>query len=661
MGITDLGLRHLQHVLNAASLVSVISTDKEGVITVFNAGAERMLGYSASEIVGHHTPALIHLESEVVSRGRELSEEFGRPIEGFDVFITKALEEGYEEREWTYIRKDGEHIQVNLGVTSIKDDDSEIVGFLGIATDITERKIAEKKLAESEERNHFFLDNVKEGVLLSHQGKIIDVSDVWLDMFNEERANVIGESPLNFVAPYDRDYVQDTIKSGNPEPYEAELQRKDGSTFPALLRGRAVQFGGRSVRIATVQDITRHKIAETALIAAKAEAEEANRAKSEFLSSMSHELRTPMNAILGFSQMLALNTEEPLTETQKTCVEEITNGGHHLLHLINEVLDLTKIEAGKMELSITDVRPSQILHDCLTLVTGMAQDRQIEIIVGKGLENAPFIKADPMRLKQSLLNLMSNAVKYNRDNGEILVDCQDRAGQILRLSVTDTGVGIPQNKLEELFEPFNRLKAEGSQIEGTGIGLSITKRLIEMMGGQIGIDTEVGKGSTFWIDLPQSTTAAIEIAKEGEWEAPSLIKKQTGANSGTVLYVEDNSANLQLMALIINRISSLKLISAPSAELGLDLAIKAQPDLVILDINLPGMDGFGALKKLQTMDETKDIPVIALSANAMPRDVEKGIKAGFRQYLTKPIQVQETMAAIASAMDRENTTQKRFS
>jgi len=648
--VTNLGLRELQNVLNAASLVSIISTDPEGLITVFNPGSERMLGYQADEMIGKQTPALIHLESEAVARGKELSEELGRPIEGFDVFVVKALENGYEEREWTYVQKDGGHIQVNLGVTAIRDDRGEIVGFLGIGTDITERKNTENKLAESEARHHFFLDNVEEGVLLAEEGKIIDASDVWLAMFGYTREEAIGASPLEVVSLSDRDRVAGLIKESYSDPYEAQLLRKDGTTFPAHLRGRIVQFGGRSVRLATVLDITRHKEAEAALIAAKAEAEKANRAKSEFLSSMSHELRTPMNAILGFSQMLELNPDEPLTATQKTCVKEISNGGQLLLSLINEVLDLTKIEAGKMDLLIENVCTRVVLDECLSLVKSMAENRGIEISVGDSFQTAPSIRADHTRLKQSLLNLMSNAVKYNRENGNITLGCYQTPSGRLRITVADTGHGVPEDKLSELFQPFSRLKAEKSEIEGTGIGLSITKQLVEMMDGEIGVDTVVGTGTTFWIELPLSTQDDV-VVQETRSQADGLDDAAPLTNiSGTVLYIEDNPANLQLMKMIFKRVAPLTLVSAHTAELGIGLASSSKPDLIILDINLPGMNGYEALDLLKESVETKDIPVVALSASAMPGDIEKGVKAGFKRYLTKPIKVKEVVTAISAVL-----------
>ena len=407
--------------------------------------------------------------------------------------------------------------------------------------------------------------------------------------------------------------------------------------------GQATAFHG------TVRDITVRKQAEEALIQTKEEAEQANQAKSQFLSSMSHELRTPLNAILGFGQLLEDNPAERLTSTQHESVKQILKAGNHLLELINEVLDLARIESGRMTMSPEPVELGPLLEEVLDFVSPMAERRQIRFQDQTRAFHQHSVVADRNRLRQVFLNLLSNAVKYNRDGGVVTLTgraTKDRFG----LSVSDTGIGIPEYQLPGLFEPFNRLGADATEVEGTGIGLTITQRLLELMAGSIEVESAVGEGSRFTIELPLAEASQVgEALLATATAAPAADDEplaEPAAPSRTVLYVEDNPANLLLVERIMAQRPDIRLLTAPQAQLGLEMAQAHSPDLVILDINLPGMDGFEALRWLQTYEETRSTPVIAVSANAMPRDVEKGLAAGFRQYLTKPIRVAAFLEAV---------------
>jgi len=394
-------------------------------------------------------------------------------------------------------------------------------------------------------------------------------------------------------------------------------------------------------------------------VEAQGAAEAASQAKSEFLSSMSHELRTPMNAILGFGQLLDGDPDQPLSEDQKESVHQILRSGEHLLELINEVLDLSKVEAGKLSLSIEPVEPGLVIGECITLIQPMAKKRSIRITDRTTDIFLPAVRVDRTRFRQSLLNLMSNAVKYNRESGSITLDAAFTDGDKVRFNISDTGVGISAVDHDRVFEAFSRVTSPETEIEGTGIGLTITKRLIELMDGDVGFTSTEGEGSTFWIEVPVDAGGA----PRSDMGVPSVMAVvDAGASAAAangdapfvVLYVEDNPANLKLMETILRRIAGVKLLSAHTAELGIEVALNKNPDLILMDINLPGMDGFEALDRLKTDAATAHMPVVAVSANAMPRDIERGREAGFVDYLTKPIRIPQIKDLLSRFMADQN-------
>jgi len=385
----------------------------------------------------------------------------------------------------------------------------------------------------------------------------------------------------------------------------------------------------------------------------KTKVEKSSAAKSEFLSSMSHELRTPMNAILGFAQLLLFNPKEPLSHIQKESVDSILRGGRHLLELIDQVLELNKIEAGKMSLNVDHVSTRNVIDESLDLVRSRADMEGIEIIDQTTGCDLPLLWTDSTRLVQVLLNLLSNAVKYNREGGTVTLTSQEMPNRMLRISVIDTGRGIPVEKRDSLFRPFERLGREAGNIEGTGIGLTITRQILGLLGGQVGYESEEGKGSTFWADVPMSEhddagRTQLEIAKS----TGKMMEKFNQAGSRyTVLYIEDNPDNMRLMEVIVGRQPNTRLLTAYNAEQGIDLAKAERPDLILMDINLPGMNGIEALKQLQKAKETKGIPVIAITAAAMPRDIQAGMASGFKDYITKPINVPEVTRIIEETLN----------
>lgn len=402
---------------------------------------------------------------------------------------------------------------------------------------------------------------------------------------------------------------------------EAELER-DAAGKPLRLTG-------------VVLDITDRKQSEAELIRAKNEAERANRAKSDFLSRMSHELRTPLNAILGFAQVLELN---PLKPEQVELVREIQRAGEHLLDLIDDLLDLSRIEAGKLAAALQPVVLRSVTVDAAQITQALYREKRIWLF--DRCDAHVSVLADPKRLKQILVNLLSNAAKYNRPGGHVILSCARSEGRI-RVAIADTGPGIEAEKLASLFKPFERLGAELGTVQGTGIGLALAKQMAELMGGTLGVDSTRGEGSTFWIDLPAAPVEETAQPPPRAEAAPAPPHPPL-----TLLYIEDNPANFRVVELMLRHDPATRLVAARDGEQGLEVARRIRPDAILLDIHLPGMDGYGVLEALKSDPATHDIPVIALSADAMPSDVDKGLNAGFVRYLTKPVTLEALMESI---------------
>lgn len=534
-------------------------------------------------------------------------------------------------------------------------------GHVGVYTDVTGRIQADKEIQESVDRYRELSDLSSDWVWEMD-------ADLRLSYFSIGFKNINGIDSRFAIGKTRQELTSDSLESDHWKTYLEKLRDRqdfkqfrytfvgpDGIEQQHSVSGKPIfdEAGVFTGYRGTSSNVSNLFLARELLQTAKESAEQANRAKTGFLSSMSHELRTPLNAILGFGQMLKMNPAEPLTENQISAVDNINKGGAHLLNLVGDILDLSKIEAGEIDLLLEPVSPHDVFSDCLELSHGLADSKQITLIKEEGSTSA--INVDYNRLKQTILNLMTNAIKYNKDGGSVTYGCMDRPKNILRIYMTDTGIGISDDDKTNLFTSFNRLGMEASEIEGTGIGLTISKNLVERMGGKIGCDSEVGKGSTFWLDFPISQGASPKGRKKGVERNKRQSLVQTRNVSGSILYIEDNPINRELMETIVGSIGGLTLRTAGSAEIGIEMAEQFAPDLILMDINLPGMNGNEALGVLRDNPPTHHIPVIAVSANAMPEDIQSALDLGFEEYVIKPFDISDVIATIMDQLPQNST------
>jgi len=653
-------------IFNSANFSS-IATDEKGVIQLFNVGAERMLGYAAAEVMNKITPADISDSEEVIARAKALSAELATTITpGFAALVFKASRGIEDIYELTYIRKDGSRFPAVVSVTALRDPRGGIIGYLLIGTDNTARKQveAEQKRLDQRLRDQQFYtrslieSNIDALMTTDPLGIITDLNKQMEALTDCTRDELIGAPFKNYFTDPDRAEaaIKLVLSEKKVTNYELTVQARDGKK--TVVSYNATTFYDRDRRLqgvfAAARDVTERKRFEQALQetnaeleSAKSAAEKANLAKSDFLSSMSHELRSPLNAILGFAQLMEASSPAP-TAAQAESITQILQAGWHLLKLINEVLDLAVVESGKVSLSPEPVSLAEVLAECQAMMEPQAQQRGISMTFPK-LAGACFVQADRTRVKQVLINLLSNAIKYNRPQGKVEVLCAAAGPDRLRISVQDTGAGLPPEKLAQLFQSFNRLGQEVRGEEGTGIGLVVSKRLVELMGGIIGVESIVGAGSMFWIEL-RLTTAPSLVTTGGAPVVAAPAPVPANARVRTLLYVEDNPANMKLVEKLLALRADIRLIGAVNGTLGVELARATLPEVILMDINLPGISGIDAMKILREDPATKHIPIVALSANAMPRDIVRGLEAGFYRYLTKPIRVDEFMETVNEAL-----------
>ena len=658
----------LQNAIFNSANFSSIATDAKGVIQIFNVGAERMLGYAAADVMNKVTPAEISDPLEVVARAAALSLELGTTIApGFEALVFKASRGIEDIYELTYIRKDGSRFPAVVSVTALRDDQNIIIGYLLIGTDNTARKQVEEARTKLDQRlrdQQFYTrslieSNIDAIITTDPSGIITDVNNQMEVLTGRSREELIGAPFRNyFTDPVQAEAaIKRVLDESKVNDFELTVRARDGQE--TVVSYNATNFydcdGILQGVFAAARDVTERKRVDMVLQEntvelqkAKAIAEKANLAKSDFLSSMSHELRSPLNAILGFAQLMDSDSPPP-TPAQKGSIEQILHAGWYLLELINEILDLAVVESGRLSISLEPVSLPEVMIECQAMIEPQAQKRGIRMTFPH-FDNPCYIRADHTRVKQVLINLLSNAIKYNQTGGSVMVDCGLTPSGRVRISVKDTGAGLSPENMAQLFQPFNRLGQEAGGEEGTGIGLVVSKRLVELMQGMIGVESTVGSGSLFWIELlaeEDPHAGYIHTAVNMLPAAPT----PAGVRSRLLLYVEDNPANLKLIEQLIARRPEIRLLTAQNGPDGIQLARVSMPDAILMDINLPGINGIDAMKILRLDPATAHIPIVALSANAIPRDIEKGLQAGFFRYLTKPIMVNQFLETLNEVMD----------
>ncbi len=618
---------------------AMVIVDHDGRIVLLNAQAERLFGYPRAELLGEVVEKLVP---------KRLRATHGAHRHGY-MRDPKTRNMG-SGLELYGVRKDGTEFPVEISLSPLE---SEEGGWISSSIrDITDRKQAEARARLASDRLLSAVESIQDGLALYDARDVLVLGN---STCRQLFATII-EGPI--VGRRYGELLDAALASGlfdlQGESGEAFRERlvlyhqnpvgnfdfKTGAGHTFRMTDRRTLEGGM---VSTLWDVTEDVELVAERERAQKLAEDASAAKSEFLSSMSHELRTPLNSILGFAQLLQIDKKTPLNERQKDKLEHVLKGGEHLLRLIDDILDLSHIEAGRVMVSPEPVAVSDVLSEVKTALEPMAERAGITLSFE---ESRARVVADRTRFAQILINFGSNAIKYGKAGGRATLRVSEPRPGSVRISVEDDGLGIPFEKQDRLFQPFQRAGQETGPIQGTGIGLAITKRLAELMRGQVGFESSPGVGSRFWVELPEHDARARAVADAEASQATASSLSGSAGRRYSLVYIEDNPSNIAFMQELIAELERVNLITAPTAEVGIELVRAHLPDVVIMDINLPGMSGHDAARKLRDWPETRAIPVIALTAAAMVGDRKRAAEAGFYRYLTKPVRVTELLATL---------------
>jgi len=643
-------LRDLIRVVDAHAIVSM--ADVSGRITHVNDHFCALSGYSREELIGQN--------HRMLKSDRHPPETYAE--------LWRVITSGGIWRGILCNRtKDGSEYWVQSTIAPALDQKGRRCGYISIRTDITDVVGDREQLSELGRALVIFqkiFETTNEAVdVMSPEGSIVYTNPARERLIGEPMEQASGEHFSALVPKAGAKLIEEVqagIASGRGWRGNLPFQKADGSVFVAACNFEVIADGaGKPQHVFNIfRDITPELSRMTELRTAREAADVANRAKSEFLSNMSHELRTPLNAVIGFAQLLLTSKTNRLNERQTVQVQHIRKGGEYLLHLIGEILEFAKIEAGGLSLSIETVSLRELIDECIDLAGPLLTKYDVTLIDEAGADT-PKLRVDHVRAKQVILNLLSNAAKYNRQGGTIRLTGVVLDTGYVRVGVADTGIGIEEAKQAELFQPFNRLGAERTEVEGSGIGLVLTRKLVEAMEGRIDFESTPGEGSRFWVDFPQADDEAIATADGPHEEDSHAENGNIGGAERLMLYIEDNPMNIALMEDIVEEMSGWKLIVTYTAELGLPLVESRCPDIVICDINLPGMGGIEAVKHLKMNENTRHIPVLALSADAASGTISRGLAAGFAAYLTKPVRLHDLGAALDKALEDADAQSSR--